>query len=155
MKQNVVIIAIALLSVFLVQCKEDKTTEQTPITVEETTPVPTESITEPNTSKSILGTYEGVFPWQEEGGEELESLKVTAVIKDSNKYVYKVVSSTGTHTEEGEWELDKDRLYLREDEYSAAHAFLVKEGKLYFLDSEGEVVNETETESGDYILVKK
>lgn len=153
MKQNVAIIAIALLSVFLVQCKEDKTIEQTPITVEETTPVSTESIVEPDTAKSLLGTYEGVFPWEEEGGEEMESLKVTAVIKDGNKYVYKVVSSTGTHTEEGDWELDKDRLYLREDEYSAAHAFLVKEGKLYFLDSEGDVVNETE--SGDYILVKK
>lgn len=153
MKQNVVIITIALLSIFLVQCKEKKTTEQTPVTVEETTPVATESIVESDTAKSLLGTYDGVFPWQEEGGEEMESLKVTAVIKDGNKYVYKVVSSTGTHTEEGEWELDKDRLYLREEEYSAAHAFLVKEDKLYFLDSEGEVVNETE--SGDYILMKK
>ncbi|WP_286407742.1 hypothetical protein [Myroides marinus] len=153
MKQNVVIITIALLSIFLVQCKEGKTIEQTPITVEETTPVSTESVVEPDTTKSLVGTYEGIFPWEEEGGEEMESLKVTAVIKDGNKYMYKVVSSTGTHTEEGEWELDKDRLYLREDEYSAAHAFLVKEDKLYFLDSEGEVVNETE--SGNYILVKK
>ncbi|MEK6494767.1 hypothetical protein [Myroides odoratimimus] len=152
MKRSVAVMLFSLLGVFFSQCKESKEVEQT---IEVSTPseqgviLPAEDVVK---EEVIYGTYDGRFPWTEEG-EDMEVLKVSAQIKEDNKYVYRVISSTGTHHEEGEWELEQDRLYLREDEYSAAHAFLVKEGKLYFLDSEGDVVNEHE--SGDYILVKK
>ncbi|MEC4053695.1 hypothetical protein VSP10_12955 [Myroides odoratimimus] len=153
MKRSVVVILLSLLGVFFSQCKDSKEVEQTievPTPSEQGSITPTEE--EVEEKEVIYGTYAGKFPWTEEG-EDMEILQVSAQIKEGNKYVYRVISSTGTHHEEGEWELEQDRLYLREDEYSAAHAFLVKEGKLYFLDSEGDVVNEHE--SGDYILVKK
>ncbi|WP_286436801.1 hypothetical protein [Myroides odoratimimus] len=152
MKRSVAVMLFSLLGVFFSQCKESKEVKQT---IEVSTPseqgviLPAEDVVK---EEVIYGTYDGKFPWTEEG-EDMEVLQVSAQIKEDNKYVYRVISSTGTHHEEGEWELEGDRLYLREDEYSAAHAFLVKEGKLYFLDSEGDVVNEHE--SGDYILVKK
>ena len=151
MKKGIAVLSLILLGVLMAQCKDN----QESITNEsvDTTITPKgESVQEEPTQIAFLGTYKGVYPWEEEG-QNMQVLNITAVIKDGNVYTYKVVTDDGEHNETGEWELEGDRLYLREDEYSAAKAFLIKGDKLHFLDSEGDVVNENE--SGDYILAKK
>ncbi|MCC9042866.1 hypothetical protein LNQ81_09275 [Myroides sp. M-43] len=147
MKRTITILSLVLFGITLTQCKDN----QTP-TVESTVPHITETAQEEPNQLAFLGTYQGVYPWEEEG-QNMQVLNITTVIKDGNVYTYKVVTEDGEHNETGEWELEGDRLYLREDEYSAAKAFLLRGGKLHFLDSEGDVVNENEL--GDYILEKK
>lgn len=151
MKKGIAVLSLILLGVFMAQCKDN----QESITNEsvDTTITPKgEPVQEEPTQIAFLGTYQGVYPWEEEG-QNMQVLNITTVIKDGNVYTYKVVTEDSEHNETGEWELEGDRLYLREDKYSAAKAFLIKGDKLHFLDSEGDVVNENE--SGDYILEKK
>lgn len=151
MRKGIAVLSLVLLGVLTVQCKDNQ--ESTTNDSVETTITPkAEPIQEETAQIAFLGTYQGVYPWEEEG-ENMQVLNITAVMKEGNVYTYKVVTEDSEHNESGEWEVEGDRLYLREDKYSAAKAFLVKGGKLHFLDSEGDVVNENE--SGDYILEKK
>lgn len=151
MRKGIAVLSLVLLGVLTVQCKDNQEST-TNDSIETTTAPKAEPIQEGTAQITFLGTYQGVYPWEEEG-QNMQVLNITAVIKDGNVYTYKVVTEDSEHNETGEWELEGDRLYLREDQYSAAKAFLIKGGKLHFLDSEGDVVNENE--SGDYILEKK
>lgn len=155
MKKGKALLGLLLAGLLMTQCKDKQEPTLDTNTTEsiESAVTPQEkSVQEPTAQIALLGTYLGVYPWEEEG-QNMQMLKITAVIKEDNVYTYKVVTEDSEHNESGEWEMDGDRLYLREDDNSAAKAFLVKAGRLHFLDSEGDVVNENE--SGDYILTRK
>ncbi|GJH40659.1 hypothetical protein RCZ04_12090 [Capnocytophaga sp. HP1101] len=102
-------------------------------------------------SRSYVGTYEGVLPCADCGGNH-----ITLVIK-ADSYTSKESSEKGSFEDKGtvEYNAEKQMLTLTSSTYKDSKSFYrVKDDSLVMLDQEGNDITDTEL-TADYTLKKK
>ncbi|MDR0227834.1 MAG: hypothetical protein LBI72_02040 [Flavobacteriaceae bacterium] len=154
MKKVITLLLFGVLGIVFQQCKgkeENKPVEEVVTTGNEVEnkEAPIKDSSKPD---SLVGIYEGGYQWEEEG-KAVTYVHVTILLQEGNKYVFTTKDADGEYVEQGEWERDGDKLYLREDEYSAAKGYVIRGTSLHEYDTEGEIVNNGT--DGDFIFKKK
>ncbi|MDR2224272.1 MAG: hypothetical protein LBE34_16290 [Flavobacteriaceae bacterium] len=152
MKKIGMLMFVSVMCIGLQQCqnkKENAAVEEVGASTDEMQKQ--EGATKLATPDSLIGIYEGGYPWEEEG-KAVVYVHVTILLQEGNKYVYTSKSDNEEYVEKGEWERDGDRLYLRENEDSAARGYIIRGTSLHEYDTEGEIVNNEK--DGDNIYQK-